>query len=162
MTVADTAATDTVRFSAVLTPHRSLSPRAFLVVMALLAIASFAAGITFLMMGAWPVFGYFGLDVALVYWAFRRNFADARLFESVALTERELVVRREARNAEPKEWRFIPYWVRVELEENEALETCGPLYLTSHGRRLQIGAFLSPDERRSFATALSRALSRAT
>lgn len=146
------------RFSAVLTPHRSLGRRGFLIVMILIAAVSFAAGVGFMMLGAWPVVGYFGLDAILIYWAFRRNFSDARLYEQVDLTDSELVVRRVMKGAEPQEWRFIPYWVRVELVEHEALETCGPLYLASHGRKLQIGSFLSPDERRSFATALTRAL----
>lgn len=152
---------DPVRFSAVLTPHRSLSRRGFLILMAVVGVVSFAAGMAFLMMGAWPVFGFLGLDAALVYFAFKRNYADARLCETVSLTDRELVVRRTAPRAEPCEWRFASYWVRVELEENERLEMCGPLFLASHGQRLEIGAFLGPGERRHLAEALKGALGRA-
>ena len=61
-------------FSAVLTPHRSLSATGFVIVMALVGGVSFAAGIAFLLMGAWPVFGFFGLDVLLIYLAFRANY----------------------------------------------------------------------------------------
>ena len=61
-------------FSAIITPHRSLSSTGFLIFMLCIGGISFAAGMVFLMLGAWPVFGFFGLDVALVYWAFRANY----------------------------------------------------------------------------------------
>src|SRR6266849_1402377 len=60
-------------FSAVVTPHRSLSRAGFLIGMAAVGGISFVAGTAFLLLGAWPVFGFFGLDVLLVSWAFRAN-----------------------------------------------------------------------------------------
>lgn len=146
------------RFSAILTPHRSLSHRGFTILMLFFAGVSVAAGTGFLLIGAWPVFGFFGLDIALLYWAFRRNYQDGMLREQVHITDTTLVVRKTFPRKAPEEWQFIPYWVRVELVENEALETCGPLFLTSHGSKLEIGAFLSPDERRDLAGALKSAL----
>jgi len=146
------------RFSAKLMPHRSLSPRGFVILMAAICTVSFVAGFAFFLAGAWPVFCFFGLDVALIYWAFKANYASARLYETVDITEDELVVRRFEPRRPAMTWTFQPYWVRVELTEEE--DTCGPLYLKSHGRRLQIGAFLSADERKDFAEALRGALSR--
>ena len=64
-------------FSAIVTPHRSLGSLGFLILMVAVGGISFAAGIAFLMMGAWPVFGFFGLDVFLVYLAFRANYRAA-------------------------------------------------------------------------------------
>ena len=61
-------------FRALLTPHRSLGPTGFLVLMAALAGISFVTGLVFYLAGAWPVMGFFGLDVALVYLAFRLNY----------------------------------------------------------------------------------------
>ena len=67
-------------FSAVITPHRSLGGPGFWLLMAAVAGLSFVAGIVFLLLGAWPVFGFLGLDVLLVFWAFRANYrAAARL-----------------------------------------------------------------------------------
>ena len=65
-------------FSAVITPHRSLSSTGFLIVMLCIGALSFASGVVFLILGAWPVFGFLGLDVLLVYWAFRANFRADR------------------------------------------------------------------------------------
>src|SRR5215475_7576317 len=80
-------------FAARLTPHRSLSQAGFVLVMAVLGAVSFAAGIVFLLIGAWPVFGFFGLDVLLVYWAFRANYRAAAAYEDVVVTPSELRVR---------------------------------------------------------------------
>ena len=82
----DPEAAETVLFSALLTPHRSLNRTGFLLVMAFLSVISFAAGIAFLLMGAWPVLGFFGLDVLAIYWAFRINFRRARACEEVLVT----------------------------------------------------------------------------
>src|SRR5680860_283168 len=53
---------DTPQFSAVLTPHRSLGPKGFMVFMGLVSTVSFGTGLLFYMMGAWPVMGFMGLD----------------------------------------------------------------------------------------------------
>src|SRR5260370_3746356 len=81
-------------FSAVLTPHRSLNSTGFLVLMGFLSAVSFAAGFAFLLMGAWPVLGFFGLDVLAIYWAFRINFRHAKATEEIWVTPSELRVRR--------------------------------------------------------------------
>src|SRR5271155_1708329 len=90
----DPASAEPKLFSARLTPHRSLNRTGFLVLMGFLTMVSFAAGVAFLMMGAWPVFGFFGLDVLAVYWAFRINFRRAKAYEDIRVTPSELYVRR--------------------------------------------------------------------
>jgi uncharacterized membrane protein len=144
-------------FSAVLTPHRSLSRNGFVIVMAVLALASFAAGVAFLLMGAWPVFGFFGLDVLLIYWAFRVNFARAAAREEITLTPYELRVRRISHRGHVMEWVLNPLWVQIEQEAHEEFGI-ERLYLASRGRRIAIGRFLGPDEKASFINALRLAL----
>src|SRR5262249_42135057 len=73
-------------FRALLTPHRSWRPSGFLVLMAALSGISFVRGLAFYLAGAWPVMGFFGLDVALIYLAFRLNSRSGRLYETVELT----------------------------------------------------------------------------
>src|ERR1700688_4252112 len=79
-----------VFFDAVLMPHRSLSPAGFWLLMALVSAVSFASGMYFALHGAWPVFGYFGLDALLLYLAFRASYRAARRYETVKLTEEAL------------------------------------------------------------------------
>src|ERR1044071_7707333 len=81
-------------FSATLTPHRSLGRVGFLILMLLFGSVSFVTGMVFLLMGAWPVFGFFGLDVLLLYWAFRINYQRALAYEEVMVTATELRVRK--------------------------------------------------------------------
>src|SRR5712664_2268653 len=101
-------------FSARLTPHRSLNRTGFLVLMAFLSAVSFAAGVAFLLMGAWPVLGFFGLDVLVIYWAFRINFRRAAAVEEILVTPSELRVRRVSHRGHLMEWSFNPLWVQLE------------------------------------------------
>ena len=151
---------DPVLFSALLTPHRSLNRTGFVLVMAFLSVISFAAGIAFLIMGAWPVFGFFGLDVLAIYWAFRVNYRRARASEEISVTPTELRVRRISDRGHVAEWVLNPLWVQVDqiAHEEFGIER---LYLVSRGRRMSIGSFLSPDEKASFSSALRAGLAAA-
>jgi uncharacterized membrane protein len=147
-------------FAARLTPHRSLSRAGFLLLMAVLGGISFAAGMVFLVLGAWPVFGFFGLDVLLVYWAFRANYRDARAYEDVMVTTSELRVRKVSPRGQVSEWTFNPLWAKLdyEIDDEFGLQR---LYLVSRGRRLPIASFLPPQEKESFAAALAAAITEA-
>src|SRR3954465_5905338 len=101
-------------FSALLTPHRSLNRTGFLVLMIALCVVSFVAGMVFLMMGAWPVFGFFGLDVLAIWWAFRINFRTGNACEEIRVTPSELRVRRTSHRGHVVEWVLNPLWVRLE------------------------------------------------
>ena len=144
-------------FSALLTPHRSLNRTGFLAVMAFVTFVSFAAGIAFLLMGAWPVLGVFGLDVLAIYWAFRVNFRRARASEEILVTPSELRVRRISHRGHVVEFVLNPLWVRLD-QISHAEYGIDKLYLVSRGRHLSIGSFLGPDEKASFAKALTAAL----
>lgn len=159
MTDASAQPQDNSRFRALLTPNRSLGPKGFLVLMAVIAGISFATGILFVMMGAWPVFGFFGLDVALIYFAFRSNYRAGRLFEEVALTDDRLLVRRVQPSGQSQSWEFNPYWVRIDVESR--VGRCSELSLISHGQRLVFGAFLTDEEREDLAGALRSAIGEA-
>jgi uncharacterized membrane protein len=147
-------------FSAVLTPHRSLGPTGFLIFMLVLGGISFVSGMVFLLAGAWPIFGFFGLDVLLVYWAFRINYRAARAYEVVTVTACELKLRKVSHHGRVSEWTLNPLWVRIDRDEHAEFGI-ERLYLVSRGRRLPIASFLGADEKASFAQALSAALSEA-
>ena len=144
-------------FSALLTPHRSLNRTGFLVVMAFVGVVSFAAGLAFLLMGAWPVLGFFGLDVLAIYWAFRINFRRAKASEEIRVTPSELFVRRISHRGHVMEFVLNPLWVQIDRKSHPEYGV-EKLYLVSRGRRVAIGSFLSPEEKASFANALMAAL----
>jgi uncharacterized membrane protein len=147
-------------FSVVITPHRSLSATGFLVLMLAIGSISFVSGMVFLMLGAWPVFGFLGLEVLLIYLAFHANFRSARAYEEVTITASELTVRKVNPRGGVREWTLNPLWVRLDRSVHEEFGV-ERLFLVSHGRRLPIAGFLGAEEKASFARALSAALGEA-
>jgi len=143
-------------FDAVLYPHRSLSPVGFWLIMGGVASVSFVAGMAFLLRGAWPIFGFFGLDVLLMYWAFKASYRSGRLRETIRLSREALVIERIQPSGRRQSWRFQPHWLRVELDDPP--EHGSQLTLRSHGKALTVGSFLTPEERAEVAVALRRAL----
>ena len=147
-------------FDARLEPHRSLSRRGFRFLMLGCCAISTLYSLPFYFMGAWPVVGFLGLDVLLVYWAFRANFRAARAYEEVTVTASELTVRQVSHRGRVREWTLNPLWVRLERIAHEEFGIQN-LFLVSRGRKLPIAGFLGPDEKASFAKALSNALGEA-
>jgi uncharacterized membrane protein len=143
-------------FRATLTPYRSLSPNGFLILMAFIIAVSFSAGFAFWLMGAWPVVGFFGLDIAAVYFAFWLNYRSALAYEEVELSERSLTIKRVMPNGEEESWSFHPHWSRLEIERSEW--GVRAMRIVSHGKTFLFGRFLNPDDRASFAKALGEAL----
>ena len=147
-----------VFFERVLLPYRSLPPRGFNILMGVLAAISIAASTLFVSLGAWPVCGFFGLDVGLVYLAFRLSYRSARQRETLRLADEELTVERVGIRGDRRLWRFQAFWVRVIFEERP--DESNRLALASHGKTLAIGTFLPPPVRREVAATLRDALSR--
>ncbi len=145
-------------FDAVLAPHRSLGRTGFIILMSAIAGVGLLAGIGSMAVGAWPVFAFIGLDAVLIYIAFRANYRSAWMYETVRLTGDSLRVERVGPGRAREAWRLQPYWLRVELDDAPAQES--RLTLVSHGKRLVIGGFLTPAERRAVACALRAALAR--
>lgn len=156
----ETNAADEPFFRAMLTPHRSLGRRGFLVLMVLLCAVWMLLGVVFLAMGAWPVFGFFGLDVLLIYVAFRLNYRAARAREEVSVSRTSLDIRKVAPSGRSEEHRFNPFWARFRVNRHDEIGITG-MAVEGQGRQVPIGSFLNPDDRETFATAFGRALAAA-
>ena len=158
--VSEPKAIEAMLFDARLQPHRSLGPNGFRALMLGCCLVSTLYSLPFYLMGAWPVVGFLGLDVLLVYWAFRANYRTAAAFEEVTVTASELRVRRVSHRGQVAEWTLNPLWTQLDRESHEEFGLLR-LFLVSRGRRLAVAGFLSPKEKESFATALTKALSEA-
>jgi uncharacterized membrane protein len=143
-----------------LSPHRSLSRQGFAIVMGVLGAASFVLGVAFLMMGAWPIFGFLGLDVFLVWLAFRSNYRAAKAFEEILVTPVRLVWRRVSARGEEREDTMNPRWVRLETTADE-LAGVTRVALTERRVTRVIGAFLPPVHKEKLAKNLAVALATA-
>lgn len=147
-------------FQALLTPHRSLGRTGFMVLMGTLSAAWLASGAIFLANGAWPVFGFLGLDVLLVYGAFRLNYRAARAREEVSVSRTSLDIRKIAPSGKAVAHHFNPFWSRFSVNRHAEIGITR-MAVDSRGESVPIGAFLNPDDRESFASAFSGALAKA-
>jgi len=145
-------------YQAQLTPHRSLSPHAFRQVMAMVILFSLTISTGLLLAGAWPAFGFLGLDILLVYLALRASYQRGKVTEVLELDEHALTVERTDPRGRRHSWRLQPAWLKVELDEPVLPQT--PVMLRSHGQAVAIGQFLHPEQRREVADELRRALER--
>jgi len=143
-----------------LQPHRSLTQSNFHLLMLIFCGASFFSSLPFVLLGAWPVAGFMGLDVAAFYFAFRANFRAARAYEDVWLSPFELRLEKVSPQGVRDEYRFNPAWVRLDKVEDEEFGT-QRLCFVSHGRSVEVGPFLGPNEKAQLARNLSLALAEA-
>lgn len=148
-------------FAAILTPHRSLPRIGFIAVMAAVAALNLVAIVLFSAIGAWPVAPFLGLDVLVVYLAFRANYRHARAFEEVIVTPVDIRVRKVTFHGKAREWRFNPAWTRLHQVIDEEDGQVMGLTLDEGRRKLDIATFLPPVERASFGKALRSALAEA-
>lgn len=144
-------------FSALLRPHLALSRNGFLTLMAVVSVVSFATGMMFLMIGAWPVLGFFGLDALAIYAAFRIYHRRARATEEITVTPSEIRVRRVDPRGDVVEWALNPLWVQLDQVRHPEFGI-EHLFLVSRGRRVCIARFLGAEEKESFVKALMSAL----
>lgn len=147
-------------FKALLTPHRSLGRTGFLVLMGAVAFGWMVTGAVFLALGAWPVFGFFGLDLLLLYIAFRINYRAARAREEVSVSRTALDIRKTAPSGRSEAYRFNPFWAKFAVSRHDEIGITR-MAVEGQGKVVAIGGFLNPDDRESFAVAFSQALVRA-
>ena len=147
-------------FVAELTPYRSLGQKGFIILMAFVSITCFAAGMMFLIAGAWPVMFFMGLDVLVIWLAFKVNYHSAKVKEIISIGRDHLKVEKTDPWGRTTEHIFNPFWSRFEINRHEELGIT-EMVITQRNRRLRLGEFLNPDDKESFAAAFSNALARA-
>ena len=147
-------------FARVLKPYRSLSRGGITVLLTVLALIGFAVSIPFYLMGAWPVAGFFGLDVLILYLAFRANMRSARACEKIAISHVEMLLEKISAKGCSRIWRFNPIWVRLQTERHKEFET--QKIAVVHGREsVEVGRFLGADDKDDFLISLRAALNEA-
>ena len=86
------------------------------------------------------------ITLGAMYFAIRKNFRDRSIIERLTLTPEQFHLLRQEANGDQKDWECNAYWARVNMHE-----TGGPVpnyvTLSGNGREVEIGAFLSADER---------------
>ncbi|RJE85726.1 DUF2244 domain-containing protein [Paracoccus onubensis] len=146
-----------VSFRLLLWPYRSLPLRGFVwfigVTAVLMALPLTAVLGTVVWWGLLP----FIAVVMLGLWiALQRSYRSGETREEVLLDRNRLEVRRQDPGKPDRIWRTNPYWVRVTLRKGPVEKY---LTLTDGQREIELGAFLTPEERQSLSDELSRRLS---
>lgn len=147
-------------FSATLRPYRSLSKNGFVILMILFGGTCFCMGVFYVMVGAWPVFAFLGLDVVLLYVAFLINYRAGRAFEEISVRRDALIVRRISPRGQIRQMTFNPYWAKLHIKRDDE-DVVTDISLTAKGESTHVGTFLNPDDKTTFARAFSVALARA-
>lgn len=145
---------------AILTPHRSLPPEGFAWVISVAFVLLLIPTIPLL--GTPALWGMlpFLMGAVWLLWSFlRRNYRDGQLTEELSLWSDRIEIRRTDPDGKVRDWSADPYWVKCELHP-----TGGPVEdyvtLTGSGRTIELGAFLSAEERRELYGQLQPILAR--
>ena len=147
-------------FTATIVPYRSLSTKGFSLLMGFVGFVGLATSVPFYLMGAWPVVGFMGIDIALIYIAFRASYASARAYEQIVLTRLDLLFRSVSWRGHQREVRFNALWTRIEREEHPEFGT-ERVTIVQGRQREEVAASLGRAARGDFADAFERALASA-
>lgn len=155
------AETEKIWFEEILFPQRSLSQKSFKILMAIIVILSLCIGIMFFRMGAWPITGFFGLDVLLIYGAFKMHYQYGRAAEIIRLAGETLTITKIDHKGRRKDWAFNSYWVNVAMVcPPNVPQNIGEKYIEakSHGKGTFFGIYLCQDRRIELMSSLKKAL----
>lgn len=144
-------------FTAELRPYRSLGRRGFRIFFLIAGLLSLVHAFVFLIIGAWPIVFFFGLDYLLLFGAFWLNYRSALSREEVSVSRTDVAVRKFTPSGQITEHRFNPFWARFNVARHQEIGIVS-MTISGGGRRTDIGSFLNRDDRETFALALSGAL----
>ena len=139
-------------------PYRSLSLQGFRILIAVLASLMSLIGLGFYLIGAWPVIGFMGLEIFIVWYAFKCNYRSGQLVETVAITPKQVDITRIDWRGRSKTICLEGVWIKAELDTKEKRKC--RLYLRQHANKLEIGAFMPSAEKPPLAAALNETFAR--
>lgn len=151
---------DDLVFSARLTPYRSLSQDGFRVLIGLVSAVCLLIGIVFFALGLWPVLGFMGLDILLIYWAFKSNYRTAKAYEDVEVSRKHVLLRKVSPKGIATDHEFPQFGTHFEVERHDEIGIT-KMRLANRKRAVEFGYFMNPHDRESFATTFKRAMATA-
>ena len=137
-------------------PHRSLSRNGFIILMFIFGSICLIGGTIFWFLGAWPVFGFIGLDVWLLYYAFKINYRSGEIFETLKIEKEKFLITRNFPSGKQQSWNLEPYWASVELNSQKRNEE--NLILKSKDKIVLVGSFLNYNDKRKLFDRIQEAI----
>jgi uncharacterized membrane protein len=141
-------------------PHNSLPPKGFAAMV--LSFYLFATIPLYPLLGTlvfWGILPFMLAATAALYYALQRNRKDRQIHEVLTLTQARTRLERDNPRGPRQEWESNTYWVRVALHP-EGGPVPNYVTLSGNGREVEIGAFLSEDERKALYSELRDCLRR--
>lgn len=139
-------------------PNQSLSKKGFKILIFMFLLPAFLIGGYFSFLGAWPVAGFMGLEIFLIYFAFKISHFNNKIYEHIMLDEKELRISYHSHNTLIKTISLEPTWLKIQTYNNKVSSNI--LSIRSHGKENFIGKFLSSGERIIMAEKLRTGLNK--
>ena len=144
-----------------LAPNRSLDSQGTKVVFAVVACGFLLPIIPFIGSPIGTTLTIFsGLTFYLFLTLLQRNFQQGSTFEEILISKNKIIVVHQEKNKEQMTWECNPYWTKVHLDINNP-KLKNYLTLAGKGKYIELGAFLSPDERLELRDKIQNALAKA-
>lgn len=156
----DPAALEQPLYATTIRPAQSLTRTGFWLVMLLCCLPALASSISFWRMGLWPIAGFFGLDILVLFAALKISQLRSHSLEEVTIWPFEILVRRTPHRGKSQEWRLNPLWTRISCVEDDEYGV-QVLSLVSRRQRVVVARDAAPAQRAGVATDLTHALARA-
>lgn len=139
-------------------PHRSLTQRGFVWFLGITASLIALPMLSFLGSPVvWALLPFLAAAIAAIWLALRKNGRDRDVLEELVLSPGRVTLARHGPRGRKQDWEANPHWLRVTLHEDG-----GPVpnYLTlkAKGREVELGAFLSEEERIALRNELQQVL----
>jgi len=129
--------------------NQSLTTRGLYILMFFITIPASYIAISFYVLGAWPVLGFMGFEILLIYIAFKILFYNNKFYEHIILDSEKLNILFKKKNKIIKKIELEPTWVQVKIEK--IYENEDTLIVSSHGKKIILANYLIPEERLKLA-----------
>ena len=152
--------TDKPVFAALLTPHRSIGPAGIRIVVLVFAALAAVPAVWLVTTRLWPLVFVLIASTLSLWIALSISHARGRAFEEVTLWRHHLKIRHVTHKGSERQHGFNPFWVRFHVARDFD-DRVTRMTLKNREEAVEIGGFLNPDDKASFADAFGTALGRA-
>ncbi len=156
---------DTSASRLVIWPYRSLSPKGFKIIMLIIGGMMLSMGLVFFLIGAWPVIGFMGLELLVLYAAFKLNYKAARRQEKLLADKQTFRIERTSPDGDINIDELPSPWLKARLDPSqdpaESDRRQQKIIVSTHGKSAEIGAFLHPAEKKALLPEINKMIDRA-
>ncbi len=141
----------------VLRPNGSLTIGQAAGLIGLMAVLMIGIGTGFALMGAWLVLPFSGAELLLLIWALGCSMRNSGYREVITISDYKIKIERGISYPQQR-YEFFRAWARIQLSHPSVHGHLARLQVGSHGKQVEIGAFLNEEEKQVLAKELQKLL----